>query len=168
MRGQAFVIMNDVNAATAAMQAENGLNLFGKDLVIEYAREKSNRIAKRDGTFQQQARKTKRVKREEQTIEGAVEQENEQTEKENPGTAPIEVGTPSSLLLAKDLPEECNNMMMEMLFRQYKGFVKSEMPRTGIAILTFENEPSATAALQAMQHFDLTATEKLKLIYGKE
>ena len=35
MRGQAFVIFKDVNAATAALKALNGFNFFDKTIVIQ-------------------------------------------------------------------------------------------------------------------------------------
>jgi U2 small nuclear ribonucleoprotein B'' len=42
LRGQAWVIMEDVQASTAALQAENGASFFGRELRIEYAKEVSN------------------------------------------------------------------------------------------------------------------------------
>ena len=42
LRGQAFVIMEHVHAATSARQAEQGFSFFGKELVIEYAHRKSD------------------------------------------------------------------------------------------------------------------------------
>ena len=60
LRGQAFVVFEDVQAATAALQAEQGFTFFGKDLKLAYAKEKSDRIAKRDGTFVPRAKRRKR------------------------------------------------------------------------------------------------------------
>jgi U2 small nuclear ribonucleoprotein B'' len=51
LRGQAFVIMDSIAAATAALHAEQGFTLFQKDMVIEYAHDKSDMIAKRDGDY---------------------------------------------------------------------------------------------------------------------
>jgi U2 small nuclear ribonucleoprotein B'' len=48
LRGQAFVIMDTIQSATAAMHAEQGFTFFGKDIAIKYAKETSNRIARRD------------------------------------------------------------------------------------------------------------------------
>jgi U2 small nuclear ribonucleoprotein B'' len=60
LRGQAFVIMEDINAATAALNAEQGFTFFGKDMVIEYAHMKSDIIAKRDGDYIPKAQRQKR------------------------------------------------------------------------------------------------------------
>ena len=59
LRGQAFVIFEDVQAATAALQKEQGFTFFGKDLKLAYAKEKSDRIAKRDGTYVPKAKRIK-------------------------------------------------------------------------------------------------------------
>jgi len=66
LRGQAWVIYSHIAAATAALRAEQGFTFFGKDLRIDYAREKSDRVAKLDGTF---VPKDRRLKRER---EGAI------------------------------------------------------------------------------------------------
>lgn len=170
LRGQAFVIMGDVQSATMAMQAEQGLTFFGKDLVIEYARNKSDRIAKLDGTYvPRQARKvTPKKSADPQKVppaetanvsEGITEDSKKNTE--------IPSAPPSKLLLAQNLPEECNEMMLGMLFQQYQGYVEVRVPRPGLAFIEFSDEPSATLALQGLQGFKLTPNDVLTLGYGK-
>lgn len=43
LRGQAFVIMNDIQAATNALISEQGFTFYNKDLIIEYAKQPSYR-----------------------------------------------------------------------------------------------------------------------------
>lgn len=62
LRGQAFIIFEDVTSATNALNEERSFNFFGKDLKVDYAREKSDRIAKRDGTFIPKDRRSKQKK----------------------------------------------------------------------------------------------------------
>lgn len=57
LRGQAFILFEDVQSATSALKAEQGFTFFGKDLQLQYAKEKSDRIAKQDGTFVPKDRK---------------------------------------------------------------------------------------------------------------
>jgi len=64
LRGQAWVIFQQVTAATAALNAEQGFSFFGRNLKVAYAREKSDRIAKLDGTYMPKDRKSKRYSRE--------------------------------------------------------------------------------------------------------
>ncbi|CAB9504403.1 U2 small nuclear ribonucleoprotein B [Seminavis robusta] len=170
LRGQAFVIYNDVQSATAALQKEQGFTFFGKDLMLEYAREKSDRIAKRDGTYVPKAKRKKAV------AAAAAETTN------TPADAPMDAAgdasdaaaasseptaQPSRILFAKDLPDECNEMMLSMLFRQYAGFKEVRMPRPGLAFVEFEDEPRAALALQGLNGFNLTNKDQLKLTYDE-
>lgn len=63
LRGQAWVIFAHLPAATAALQSEQGFSFFGKNLKVAYARETSDRIAKRNGTFVPKDRREKRERR---------------------------------------------------------------------------------------------------------
>jgi U2 small nuclear ribonucleoprotein B'' len=178
LRGQAFVIMNDVQAATAALQAEQGFTFFGKDMVIEYARVKSDRIAKRDGDYVPKAKRHKVAKEpassdnDDDEPQGEMEPEMEHeavAQPEQLGTSEVDTSSspPSKMLLAQDLPPECNEMMLGMLFRQYAGYKEVRMPRPGLAFIEFEDDSLATVALKALNGFKLTPHEALKLSYGK-
>ena len=166
LRGQAWVIFEDVQAATAALQAENGLGFFGKDLKLQYARETSDRIAKRDGTYVPKAKRQKN--------KAAAAQENSGAESAAAAPTPdavappaAPVAQPSHILFAQDLPPECNEMMLSMLFRQYAGFKEVRIPGQGLAFCEFETEPHATLALERLNGFKLTQKDSLKLSYGK-
>ena len=175
LRGQAWVIYEDVQSSTAALQAEQGFTFFGKDLKLQYARETSDRIAKRDGTF---VPKAKRQKLKQLAAAKAPEAASASSQSDEADTAaaasapppppapPTE--QPSHILFAKDLPAEVNEMMLSMLFRQYAGFKEVRIPRPGLAFCEFDDEPHATLALEALNGFKLTTTESLKLTYGKK
>ncbi|RQM06976.1 hypothetical protein DH86_00000122 [Scytalidium sp. 3C] len=51
MRGQAHIVFRDVQAATQAMRSLQGFDFFGKEMQIQYAKTKSDTIAKLDGTY---------------------------------------------------------------------------------------------------------------------
>ncbi|KAJ4271969.1 hypothetical protein NW762_000678 [Fusarium torreyae] len=51
MRGQAHIVFRDVQSATQAMRSLEGQSFLGRDLKIQYAKSKSNFVAKLDGTF---------------------------------------------------------------------------------------------------------------------
>ncbi|KAL9549947.1 hypothetical protein MBANPS3_004962 [Mucor bainieri] len=51
MREQAFVVYDNVASATTAKRSLNGFTFFGRPIKIEYAKTKSDAIAKLDGTF---------------------------------------------------------------------------------------------------------------------
>lgn len=174
LRGQAFVIYNDVQSATAAIQAEQGFTFFGKDMNIQYANEKSDRIAKRDGSYVPRAKRKKVEKTTEQppdaTAAAAAMEEDQDGAVDPSATAAAaedSPGQPSHILFAENLPDECNQMMLAMLFRQYAGFKEVRMPRPGLAFVEYEDEAHATLALKGLNGFSLTNSETLKLKYGK-
>jgi len=194
LRGQAWVIFEEVSCATSALREEQGTPFFGKDLVIDYAREVSDVIAQRDGTY---LPKEKRIRakivapksfatkqaagidvstKEEDMGESSSDEEGPQEDTsesraKRPRLDEADAGAnarpPSNILLASNLPSECNDMMIAMLFRQYVGFKECRMPRPGIAFIEFEDEAQATLAMKNLHGFMLTAEDKLMLTYGK-
>ena len=50
-RGQAFVVFSSVTHATNAMRSMNGFPFFEKPIRIQFAKSKSDAVAKLDGTF---------------------------------------------------------------------------------------------------------------------
>jgi U2 small nuclear ribonucleoprotein B'' len=166
LRGQAWVIYEEVQAATVALQAENGFTFFGKDLQLAYAHETSDRIAKRNGTYVPKA-KRKKVERA-TAVDPLITTATEQTDDvDDPPVLPTDTAEPSHILFAQDLPSECNEMMLAMLFRQYAGFQEVRIPRQGLGFIEFDDEPHATLALERLNGFKLTTKDTLKLTYGK-
>ena len=173
LRGQAWIIFDSVANATAALQAEQGFNFFGKDLKIAYAMEKSDRIAKMDGTY---VPKERRVKRNLPNLDKSstgkapkvMSHQPETLDEPNTSvTLSAATETLSNILFAESLPKDCNEMMLAMLFRQYHGYKEVRMPRPGLAFIEFDDEPHATVAFKALRGFKLTATDTLELKYGK-
>lgn len=197
LRGQAWVIFAHLPAATAALQAEQGFTFFGKNLKIAYAREPSDIVAKKNGTF---VPKDRREKRERRAIEMANKRKKLEagavTTNENPsqddsskkdvevstaateaasstatgmmgGETPIQNESPSNILFAESLPADCKEMMLAMLFRQYPGFKEVRVPRPGLAFAEFDDEPHATVALKSLNGFKLTDSDTLNLKYAK-
>ena len=168
LRGQAWVVFEDIQAATAALQAESGFSFFGKDLILEYAREKSDRIAKREGTYVPKAKRQKKSQDRQSVKEEKNESKEEPDEAEAGKKSEVPSAPPSKYLLAQNLPSEINEMILSMLFRQYAGYKEVRMPRPGLAFIEFEDEAHATLALGALNGFKLTEKDTLELIYGKQ
>ncbi len=184
LRGQAWVIFASVATATAALQAEQNFTFFGKNLKINYANEKSDRIAKKDGTY---VPKDRRKKRQLEEANGGDGSDGASTKKmkldvddgievQDPASLVPEGGNqpsttddspPSNILFADALPKDCNEMMLACLFRSYQGYKEVRIPRTGLAFIEFDDEPHASVALKALNGFKLSNTEALNLKYGK-
>lgn len=197
LRGQAWVIFESLTAATAALQAERGFVFFGRPLMVNYAKEVSDRIAKRDGTFGAKTKEKRAAKRklEEEGGGGGDAAKmakldsganttsvndpssllvgGQQSSGDPPSSEPRKIGgvsasnTPSSLLLGKELPTECNEMMLAMLFRQYSGYKEVKLLGEGYATIEFGSENEATSALKGLNGFKLTTSATLDLTYGE-
>nr|CAH8819564.1 unnamed protein product [Trichobilharzia regenti] len=61
MRGQAFVVFDDVNSASTALRAMQGFPLYEKPMRIHFAKVDSDVIAKRKGTFVQRPKAASRA-----------------------------------------------------------------------------------------------------------
>lgn len=57
MRGQAFVVFEDLPSAISAIEAFQGVMLHGKRVVIKFANSKSHIISRKDGTFEIEERR---------------------------------------------------------------------------------------------------------------
>lgn len=204
LRGQAWVIFDSLSAATGALQAERGFVFFGRPLMVNYAKDVSDRIAKREGTYGAKAKERRAAKRK---AEGAGEDDGEaatlpalvagnagvtrtsvadpasllgQSAPPPPVTQPAtdsesakKLGgthassVPSSLLLAKNLPAECNELMLAMLFKQYAGYKEVKLLPGGMGTIEFGSENEATSSLKALNGFKLTTSASLDLTYGE-
>lgn len=193
LRGQAWILFEDIASAIAAQRTENGFVFFGKALKVQFARETSDRIAKRDGTYVPKDRRVKKIKSEansstpnEQNVEtnaATTEDPPPSSSLMNPSptnptqshpptststsSSKSEPAPPSNILFAQNLPEECNEMMLAMLFRQYVGYQQIRMPRSGLAFIEFESEPNATLALKGLNGFQITSNDTLNLEYSR-
>jgi len=199
LRGQAWVVFESLSAATSALQAERGFVFFGRPLMVNYAKEVSDRIAKRDGTYGAKA-KERRAAAKRKMEGGAGEDHGDAAKKmvklppanatsvSDPSSLvpppaaqsagdPGDVGgpggirasaAPSSLLLAKNLPAECQVMMLRMLFKQYSGYKEVKLLGGGMGTIEFGTENEATSALKALNGFKLTSSASLDLTYGEQ
>jgi RNA recognition motif-containing protein len=199
LKGQAWVIFESLSAATAAIQAERGFIFFGRPLMVNYAKEVSDRIAKRDGTYTNKTKRTTKRKTEDAgddsdaaktakfsshtgvvtsvhdpsslagqhglTLPPVTTTDFEVTKKSGGIQAS---STPSSLLVAKNLPAECNDMMLAMLFRQYSGYKEVKLLGDGLATIEFSTENEATSALNVLNGFKISTSATLDLKYGEE
>ncbi|PVU96031.1 hypothetical protein BB561_001433 [Smittium simulii] len=60
MRGQAFVVFRDVSSATIAKRQLDGFMFYGKQMTVNYAKNKSDAIAKLDGSIFEQLEQRKK------------------------------------------------------------------------------------------------------------
>ncbi|XP_030849279.1 U2 small nuclear ribonucleoprotein B'' [Strongylocentrotus purpuratus] len=84
--------------------------------------------------------------------------------------APVVPDEPNNILFLTNLPEETNELMLEVLFKQFNGYkeVRLVPGRHDIAFVEFANEQQSGTAKDALQGFKITPTNTLKIAYAKK
>lgn len=161
-----------------------GVLFFDRPLRIKYGKSKSDAIAKLDGTY---IPRDKLNKRKQEALEKKdAERRRKQEHKPAPlppappagmlappvgvpQTAAIEQADPNNTVFVENLPEQVNEMMLQMLFQQFPGFreVRLVPGRNGIAFVDFENEVQSTVAMNGLQNFKITPTNLMKITFAK-
>ncbi|CAG8672478.1 20320_t:CDS:2 [Dentiscutata erythropus] len=151
MRGQAFIVFKEIQSATAAMRGLNGFNFYDVPMQIEYAKGKSDAVAKLDGTWKRPGTVSQRTSTLGQPVTSAPavkRQREEEVDHKRPAngekgrdmelepeiemdesdvsmvpTAPKgEVEPQNRILYIQNLPPDVTDEMLSYLFEQYPGF----------------------------------------------
>ncbi|CAH1758217.1 7749_t:CDS:2 [Entrophospora sp. SA101] len=183
MRGQAFVVFKEQESAANAIKGVQGFALHGKPMVIQYAKSKSDAIAKIDGTIEDH--KQKRVKEPPMKKFKPNNTTTFPTGPSNipgaplfhfghqlpaPGNIPDEYLPPNNILFLQNLPNDITGAVLTSLFEQYSGFkeVRSIHPAKGIAFVEYDTEPQAMVAKEALSNHQMGPDHKLKITYAKK
>ncbi|CAB4291842.1 unnamed protein product [Prunus armeniaca] len=187
-KGQAWLVFEDVSSATKAIQQMQGFPFYDKPMRIQYAKTKSDVIAKADGTF------VPRERRKRHEDKGKKRKEQHDASQAGMGVNPAYAGAygaapplsqipypggvklpeapapPNNILFVQNLPQDTTPMMLQMLFCQYPGFKEVRMVETkpGIAFVEFGDEMQSTVAMQALQDFKMTPQNSMLITYAKK
>lgn len=190
-KGQAWIVFEDVKSATQALQRMQGFPFYDKEMRLQYAKTKSDIIAKADGTF---VPREKRKRHEEKGGKKRKEQidPNQAAAGMNPAYAgaygaapplshlpylgarpmvPEAPAPPNNILFIQNLPHEATPMMVQMFFSQYPGFKEVRMveAKPGIAFVEYADERQSTMAMQSLQGFKMPQFPNQMLItYAKK
>ncbi|KAG1326234.1 U1 small nuclear ribonucleoprotein A [Cocos nucifera] len=210
-KGQAWVVFEDVLSATEALKQMQGFPFYDKPMApfcihdraessmalnknslifqayarIQYAKTKSDIIAKSDGTFVPRERRRRledraERKRREQRLDanqaglGPYGAAPPLSQLPYPGGAksmvPEAPALPNNILFVQNLPHETTPMMLQMLFCQYPGFKEVRMveAKPGIAFVEYGDEMQATLAMQGLQGFKITQQNSMLISYAKK
>lgn len=191
-RGQAWIVFDDIAAATKAVQLYNGAPFYGKPLKLQFARTKSHLIAKADGTYvaptpaqlaaaagstagsaRAGGASLKRAApdalgpasvKSARAAGAAPGAQEEEEEEEDEVEAP-----PNKVLFAERIPAQLTSHMLERFFANAAGFaqVRMDAARPGVAFVEFDTAENATTALNGLQGYKLTPEHTLKLSYAR-
>ncbi|XP_024020217.1 U2 small nuclear ribonucleoprotein B'' 2 isoform X1 [Morus notabilis] len=182
LRGQAWIAFSEVTAASNAVRQMQNFPFYDKPMRIQYAKTKSDCVAKAEGSFVPREKKKKqeeKAERKRRAEEGQQSAAPNDTGAENGvTTAPFrqgnmraqEAAAPNNILFIENLPHETNSMMLELLFRQYPGFREVRMieAKPGIAFVEFEDDVQSSMAMQALQGFKITPQNPMAITFAKK
>ncbi|KAF3644817.1 U2 small nuclear ribonucleoprotein B'' [Capsicum annuum] len=200
LRGQAWVVFSEVTAASHAvrqmqnfpfydkpMESNSGFAHFASMVTltpdrmrIQYAKSKSDCIAKAEGTYDKKKKQDEKVekrKRAEETPQTGAANGPRADSNGGPAAASRQgkpsaqdVAEPNNILFIQNLPHETTSMMLEVLFKQYPGFREVRMieAKPGIAFVEFDDDVQSSVAMQALQGFKITPQNPMAITYAKK
>ncbi|KAJ8426752.1 hypothetical protein Cgig2_029421 [Carnegiea gigantea] len=161
-KGQAWVVFEEVSPATNALRQMQGFPFYDEPIHrrrIQYAKTKSDIIAKADGTFVPREKRKRHdergKKRKEQNdanqaaaglnyagAYGVAPPVSQVPYMGGPPVVPEAPAAPNNILFIQNLPHGTTPLMLQVLFGQYPGFKEVCMveAKPGIAFVEYENE----------------------------
>lgn len=189
-RGQAFVVFRDVSSAVAAVRAMEGRVVFDKPVHVTFARDKSDAIAKLDGSYAERFKrrteeKQRRIAEQEVAKKAAKKRSKTQGGAQQPAakvkavpaaqqggsgaTGGPSAPPPNNVLFVENLAPKCDEMALSALFAQFPGFREAKLVPTkqGIAFVEFENEVMSGVALSALNGFKVDPDHPMRVSFAK-
>ncbi|KAJ3303701.1 hypothetical protein HDV03_003574 [Kappamyces sp. JEL0829] len=160
LRGQAWVVFDDIPQATAAMRALQGFPFHEKPLLLAYSKKKSNAIKIRDGTLYVRETPaeggTKRPLEEEDGSAKRVKMESEDNALVN------------NLLFVTNIPvSSVTQDALTALFNQYTGFkeVRIIPANREICFVEFDSTANARSCMLVLDGFEVEAGHAIGVKY---
>ena len=167
-RGQAFVVFEDVDSATSAIDEIQGFEIYNKPMALEYARTRSDATVKAEGDEEEfeehkrqrlaakEARKAEDVEQRLKLPISAAAAPQEQ-KKLKPlkstntgfGIVPDAYLPPNKTLVLQDVPEDAFNVKtLTAIFERFPGFAEVRVPpiHIKVAFVEYENDATSTVA----------------------
>lgn len=180
-RGQAWIAFKDVSAASKSVFGLQGFVFYDRPLKLLYSKNKSNAVARMDGSYGKKpsappaakAAEKKKPAAEPMAIDKApavsvgsgtertMTAQQQKKHEENP---------PHTILLLINLPEETTELMIQALFEQFPGLKEVRLipNRTDIAFVEFNTIEQATNAREGLQGFLLKPNHAMNIIFAKK
>ncbi|PGH14142.1 hypothetical protein AJ79_03259 [Helicocarpus griseus UAMH5409] len=197
-KGQAFIVFDNVESATRAIEEVNGFELFEKPMVLDYAKTRSDAtVLSERGEQELEAHKRRRLaeKERKQAHEALEAQKKLKHGVATPGGAearpskvskgaglkpsnaaaatviPDEYLPPNKILFLRDIPDSLDQDGLTAVFGRFEGFKEVRMVpgRKGIAFVEYEAETGAISAKEATSGMPLGENGKpIRVTYQRQ
>uniref|UniRef100_A0A7S3LNF7 RRM domain-containing protein n=1 Tax=Aplanochytrium stocchinoi TaxID=215587 RepID=A0A7S3LNF7_9STRA len=191
LRGQAWIVYEDVSTATAAKKKLNNYSLCDKPMNIDYAKETSDAVLKLKNPqeYRERLRKRrdearKRKEMEDKAIlEGGAAAPPAKQAKTEAASAPVVAAPaqpaprnvvqvpsepPNKILFAQNLPADTKLETLENLFKDFTGYKEARLvPGHNVAFIEFEDEIKAGHAKDGLHNYKIAEKVFMNLTYAK-
>lgn len=180
MKGQAWIEFRTIESAIAALKALQGTRIFHKSMQIRFARTKSFRWARKDGTLEAEMKRRDQVKAERARMPRISRRQMMAQMMANPalgammagpqGSAmPLDVGLPNKTLFLTGIAPDVNEAELTALFRRYPGFdeVRRVPNRPDVAFVEYGSEVQAAAARSATDNLQLRPGAAVRVTFAR-
>ncbi|KAJ3699570.1 hypothetical protein LUZ61_003275 [Rhynchospora tenuis] len=179
LRGQAWIAFSEITAASNAFRQMQNFPFYDKPMRIQYAKEKSDCVAKADGTFDKKKKQEDKGERKRKAEDSKTSAQSNgasgphQGGRQAPAPGPTGEDSgapPNNVLFVENLPHETTSMMLQILFQQYPGFREVRMipAKPGIAFVEFTDDSQSAVAMQALQGFKITPQFPMSITFAKK
>eukprot|EP00347_Sterkiella_histriomuscorum_P001104 403373310 len=178
MRGQAFVVCQDEEAADSAIQALRGYMFFGKPLRLNYAKTRSDVTAKMRGTFDEEVKAKRELRRQHELKQRQLKQkrkiidkflklrsDNEEMQNLRGGPSIQKIAgfsvngqESNNLLFIEGLSKRTPTSILNEIFSQavIGGFKEvRHIAEKEVAFVEYEDDHVASIAMNALQGYQI-------------
>ena len=178
-RGQAYLAYRDLESSAAAIRGAHSFPLGGKPMKVCYARRETDKVAEFLGVGNEMIRKklaAKRAKGLTTVGDGITLQKKPKPDKidiKSKTTEETLIGDPEApknpTLFVENLPENRTQDQVEVLFNQFDGFKELRLndSKKNIAFVEFSDAFTAERAKKALDRFNMTPTNVIKVTYAR-
>jgi len=186
LRGQAFIIYSSLEESRRAVEALQGHRLFGKSMVVRYARFKSDVLSKADGTYEIEKRHREQDRNDRSRLPRLTRRQIIAQMMNNPvigtmmgapvagGPLPLGLGSganmqlPNKVLFIQGIPDGFGLAKLEELFR-WPGYceVRVVPNRPDVAFVEYESEPQANAARLALDKYEIAPSVSIRVTFAR-
>ncbi|ORX63435.1 RNA-binding domain-containing protein [Basidiobolus meristosporus CBS 931.73] len=151
MRGQAFIVYDEEESATKALEEAQHFVHRNRQLLLQYSKGKSDAIVKREGEDQFEEHKKRRL--------------------EEKG---MYSGDPmfhlNKILFIQNIPAGITEAMLTGIFQTYMGFkeVRLVPGKLDIAFVEYDNEHQAAVAKEALKEYEIQPGHKVHITFAKK
>ncbi|KAI8096769.1 uncharacterized protein BX664DRAFT_324781 [Halteromyces radiatus] len=181
MRGQAFIAYPTEECGENAIKELQHFSLYGKPMVVQFARNKSDVHARKDGDYEEHYKA--RIEKKEQVKLLPLPGSHKPTFKA-PGTRsktakagapqrnaiPDDYLPPNSILFLQNLPETTTQEYLVELFETYPGFKEVRMIPTkkSIAFVEYETDYQASLAKMELANHRIDDDHLMKVTFARK